>query len=92
LFPDTLVRDSCKPSYFQYLHIIFLKGLPKIHEHDGSDLKHWNFHEGRLVLLFTFRESDLGDGWGGPGIYNDPPGAQKALDMGANIKYDVFST
>ena len=48
------------------------------------------FHEGRLLLLFTF-ESDLGDGWEDPEVHNDPEDVrQKALKMGANIMKYVF--
>ena len=64
----------------------FPDGLPKIHEHDGLPPKALGiFHEGRLVLLFTY-ESDLGDGWEDPEVHNDPEAVrEKALKMGANI-------
>ena len=69
----------------------FPKGLPKIHEHEGSRPQAKGiFHEGRLILLFTV-ESDLGDGWESPEVHNDPPEVRKkALDMGANIIKYVF--
>ena len=64
----------------------FPNGLPKIHEHDGLAPKALGyFHEGKLVLLFTF-ESDLGDGWEDANVHNDPEVVRlKALKMGANI-------
>jgi len=64
----------------------FPKGLPKIHEHDGLAPRALGyFHEGKLVLLFTF-ESDLGDGWEDANVHNDPEEVRlKALKMGANI-------
>lgn len=64
----------------------FPDGLPKIHEHDGKRPQAFGlFHEGRLVVLFTF-ESDLGDGWEDPEVHNDPAGVREtALKMGANI-------
>lgn len=64
----------------------FPKGLPKIHEHDGLAPRALGyFHEGKLVLLFTF-ESDLGDGWEDVNVHNDPEEVRlKALKMGANI-------
>ncbi|MCA0152925.1 DUF4159 domain-containing protein [Winogradskyella vincentii] len=64
----------------------FPNGLPKIHEHDGKAPKAMGlFHEGRLILLFTF-ESDLGDGWEDQEVHNDPENVrEKALRMGANI-------
>lgn len=69
----------------------FQNGLPKIHEHDGKAPQALGiFHEGRLLLLFTF-ESDLGDGWEDPEVHNDPEDVrQKALKMGANIMKYVF--
>ena len=69
----------------------FPNGLPKIHEHDGKAPQALGlFHEGRLLLLFTF-ESDLGDGWEDPEVHNDPENVrQKALKMGANIMKYVF--
>lgn len=73
-------------------HVSFPSGLPKIHEHDGARPQAFGiFHEGRLVLLFTY-ESDLGDGWESPEVHNDPPAVRKlALDMGANILKYIFS-
>ncbi|PQJ30459.1 hypothetical protein BST92_00225 [Nonlabens arenilitoris] len=73
-------------------HAQFPLGLPKIHEHDGERPQALGiFHEGRLVLLFTF-EADLGDGWESPEVHNDPPAVRKkALDMGANIIKYVFT-
>lgn len=69
----------------------FPDGLPKIHEHDGKRPQAFGyFHEGRLLLLFTF-ESDLGDGWEDPEVHNDPEEVrQRALRMGANIVNYAF--
>ncbi|RSK38573.1 DUF4159 domain-containing protein [Mangrovimonas spongiae] len=69
----------------------FPDGLPKIHEHDGKRPQAFGvFHEGRLVLLFTF-ESDLGDGWEDEVVHNDPKEVrEKALKMGANIVKYAF--
>ena len=71
----------------------FPEGLPKIHEHDGKRPQAFGiFHQGRLVLLFTF-QSDLGDGWEDPSVHNDPEAIRlKALQMGANIVAYVFKT
>lgn len=70
----------------------FPNGLPKIHEHDGERPQALGiFHEGRLLLLFTF-ESDLGDGWEDATVHNDPEEIrQKALQMGANIIHYAFT-
>ncbi|MFI8379947.1 DUF4159 domain-containing protein [Leeuwenhoekiella sp. NPDC079379] len=69
----------------------FDKGLPKIHEHEGTRPQALGiFREGRLVLLYTL-ESDLGDGWENPEVHNDPVAVhEKALKMGANIIKYVF--
>ncbi|WP_411894983.1 DUF4159 domain-containing protein [Winogradskyella sp. A2] len=69
----------------------FPNGLPKIHEHDGQAPQALGlFHEGRLILLFTF-ESDLGDGWEEQEVHNDPQDVrEKALKMGANIVKYAF--
>ncbi|WP_431191643.1 DUF4159 domain-containing protein [Nonlabens ulvanivorans] len=92
LFPDKeLIELPASHEIFNN-HTQFPQGLPKIHEHDGERPQALGiFHEGRLVLLFTF-ESDLGDGWESPEVHNDPPAVRKkALDMGANIIKYVFT-
>ncbi|MDP5078637.1 MAG: DUF4159 domain-containing protein [Nonlabens sp.] len=93
LFPDNALIEIPANHPIFNIYASFPKGLPKIHEHDGSRPQALGiFHEGRLVLLFTF-ESDLGDGWESPEVHNDPPEVRKkALDMGANIIKYVFST
>jgi hypothetical protein len=64
----------------------FDKGLPKIHEHDeGRPQAFGVFHDGRLVLLYTY-ETDLGDGWESAEVHgNSEETRRKALQMGANI-------
>lgn len=64
----------------------FPKGLPKIHEHDGKPPQGLGLiYEGRLVVFYSY-ESDLGNGWEDPRMYNDPEEKrQAALKMGANI-------
>ncbi|WP_350287923.1 DUF4159 domain-containing protein [uncultured Croceitalea sp.] len=93
VFPDKQLEElgSDHPIFNQKFK--FADGLPKIHEHDGERPKALGiFHEGRLVLLFTF-ESDLGDGWEDPSVHNDPEAVrQKALQMGANIVAYAFKS
>lgn len=64
----------------------FPKGLPKIHEHDNKPPQGFGiFYQGRLVCFYTY-ETDLGNGWEDPEIYNDPVEKHEvALKMGANI-------
>lgn len=93
VFPDKTLEElgSDHPIFNQKFR--FPEGLPKIHEHDGKRPQAFGiFHEGRLVLLFTF-ESDLGDGWEDPTVHNDPEEVRlKALQMGANIVAYAFKT
>lgn len=92
LFPDKELIELPSNHEIFNNHASFPKGLPKIHEHDGERPQALGiFHDGRLVLLFTF-EADLGDGWESPEVHNDPPEVRKkALDMGANIVKYVFT-
>ncbi len=71
----------------------FPKGLPKIHEHDGKRPQGFGLlYEGRLVCFYDY-ESDLGNGWEDPEVYNDPPEIRlKALQMGANLVQFAFTS
>lgn len=91
VFPNKALIEIPKTHPIFNMVYEFPNGLPKIHEHDGKAPKAMGiFHEGRLLLLFTF-ESDLGDGWEDPEVHNDPEDVrQKALKMGANIMKYVF--
>lgn len=91
VFPNKeLVELGVDHPIFQQTYS-FPEGLPKIHEHEGKRPQAFGiFHEGRLVLLFTF-ESDLGDGWEDEEVHNDPTEVRtKALQMGANIIQYAF--
>lgn len=92
LFPQKELVELPATHPIFNIYAKFPKGLPKIHEHEGKRPQAKGlFHEGRLVLLFTY-ESDLGDGWESPEVHNDPPEVRKkALDMGANIIKYVFT-
>ena len=63
-----------------------LKGLPKIHEHDGGNpLALGIVLDGKLVVLYTF-DADIGDGMEDPDVHKDGPDLhEKALEMGINI-------
>lgn len=69
-----------------------LKGLPKIHEHDGKRPQAFGLlYQGRLVCLYTY-ETDLSDGWEDPQVHNDPTEKHiEALQMGANIIQYVYT-
>ena len=92
LFPkNNLVEIPASHAIFQKPYL-FPNGLPKIHEHDGKRAQAFGiFEKNRLVLLYTY-ECDLGDGWENPEVNNDPLEIrEKALKMGANIIYYLFS-
>jgi hypothetical protein len=64
----------------------FPKGLPKIHEHDGKPARGFGIFLGDRLAVYYSYESDLGNGWEDPTVYNDPPDLhEKALQMGVNL-------
>jgi hypothetical protein len=86
LFPENeLIELPFSHELFTTPHL-FSNGLPKIHEHDNKPAQAFAiFHEGRMVLLYTY-ETDLGDGWEDSQVHNNPPETrEKALKMGINI-------
>lgn len=91
IFPDKQLQELGADHPIFTGPFSFPQGLPKIHEHDGKRPQAFGyFHEGRLVLLFTY-ETDLGDGWEDPEVHNDPDAVRrKALQMGANIVNYAF--
>jgi hypothetical protein len=92
IFPtENLVEIPANHPIFQKPYV-FPSGLPKIHEHDGKRPQAFGiFIENRLVFLYTY-ECDLGDGWEDAEVHNDPKEVrEKALKMGANILYYIFT-
>jgi len=92
LFPEKELKELpvSHPVFNSYYH--FPDGLPKIHEHDGKRPQAFGITlNNRLVLLYTY-EADLGDGWESEEIHHDPwEVREKALKMGSNILYYVFT-
>lgn len=92
LFPDKELEElpAKHPLFSSYYK--FPNGLPKIHEHDGKPAQAFGiFEDDRLILLYTY-ESDLGNGWEDQNVHNDPEEVrEKALKMGANILYYIFT-
>jgi hypothetical protein len=78
------------PIYHQKFN--FVKGLPKVHEHDGNPPQGFGLiYQGKLVCFYSF-ECDLGNGWEDKAVYNDPEEVrQQALKMGANILQFCFT-
>lgn len=64
----------------------FPNGLPKIHEHDKKPAQGFGISIDDRLVVFLAYESDIGDGWEDPEVYNDPPEKRlAALRMGANL-------
>ena len=86
VFPDKQLVEL--PFSHQLYHNVFdfPNGLPKIHQHDGKPSQGYAIIlDGRVAVFFAF-ESDIGDGWEDPDVYNDPPEKRlAALRMGANL-------
>ena len=86
IFPDRPLVDV--PVTHPIYHIVYdmPQGIPKVHEHDGKPARGLGIFVGdRLVLYYSY-ESDLGNGWEDPAVYNDPPALhEQALRMGVNL-------
>jgi len=63
-----------------------LDGIPKIHEHHGGPPQALGlFHEGRLVVFYSFN-TDIGDSLEEPGIHQDSPEIRETgLQMAINV-------
>lgn len=86
VFPDEKLVEVPFNHIIYHSFFNFEKGLPKIHEHDNKPPQGFGFFlNSRLCVFYTY-ESNLGDGWVDPEIYNDPPEIRElALKMGTNI-------
>jgi hypothetical protein len=64
----------------------FREGPPKIHEHHGGSPHAFAiFHEGRMVIFYTYN-TDIGDGLEDADVHNDPPEVREsALRMAINV-------
>jgi hypothetical protein len=92
VFPDQELIEL--PFSYSIYHqaFSFPEGPPKIHEHDDKPPQGFGiFHEGRLVLYYTY-EADLGNGWEDRAVHGNPEEARlQALQMGTNILQYVFN-
>lgn len=86
VFPDRQWVELPFSHPIFHCHFDFPNGIPKIHEHDGGPGKTFGiFHEGRLVVLYTWN-TNISDGWADPEVHNDPPEIrEQAFRMGTNI-------
>jgi len=93
LFPNKQLKELPKTHPIFSVFYKFPNALPKIHEHDGKRPQAFGIFDdhNRLILLYTY-ECDLGDGWESEVIHHDPwEIREKALKMGSNILYYVFT-
>jgi len=93
VFPDQRFREI--PFDHPIYHIVydFPQGPPKIHDHykDKPPKGYGLFHEGRLVVFYTWN-SDIGDGLENPDVHKDPPEKRElALKMALNVVAYVLS-
>src|SRR5882724_7864255 len=86
LFPDHPLVEVPLEHPIYHLVYDFLKGLPKIHEHDGKPAQGFGiFLDGRLAVFYDY-QCDLGDGWEDAEVHHDPPEKHEAaLRMGVNL-------
>ncbi len=86
VFPEAeLVEIPFDHEIYHTLHD-FPEGLPKIHEHHGGPPHGYGiFHEGRLVVFYSFN-TDIGDGLEDGDVHGDPPAVrEQALRMAMNV-------
>jgi hypothetical protein len=87
VFPERTLRPV--PFSHRIFHSVYdMKGVPKIHEHDGAPPEGLGIFQGeRLILFYTF-ESDIGDGLEDRSVHGDPPQRrEQAVRMAVNILY-----
>jgi hypothetical protein len=87
IFPEAkLIELNNKHKIFNCYYK--LKGLPKIHKHDGKKPQALAvFYKKRMVILYTY-ESDIGDGLEDKQVHNDPDYKRElARKMALNIVY-----
>ncbi len=86
VFPDRPLVDVPLTHPIYNVVYPFPKGIPKVHEHDGKPPRGFGIFLGDRLAVYYSYESDLGNGWEDPQVYNDPPEAREAaLRMGVNL-------
>ena len=86
VFPDRELVDV--PLSHPIYHAVYdmPRGLPKIHEHDGTPARGFGIFVGDRLAVYYSYSSDLGNGWEDPETYHDPPALHEAaLRMGINL-------
>src|SRR5919107_707992 len=73
VFPDRPLVDVPLTHPIYHLVYDFPNGVPKIHEHDGKPPRGLGIFLGDRLAVFYDYQADLGNGWGNPRTYNEPP-------------------
>jgi hypothetical protein len=85
LFPERELAElpNTHPIYSVFYE---LRGLPKIHEHDGKPPQGFGVTiDGRLAIFYSY-ETDIADGLEDARVHNDPPDKRElAMKMAVNI-------
>ena len=86
VFPEAELAELPFSHEIYHSFYDFPSGLPKIHEHHGGSPRGYGvFHEGRLVVFYSFN-TDIGDGMEDAEVHRDPPEKrEQALRMGVNV-------
>jgi len=93
VFPEQQLRPLPFDHPIYHLVYDFESGPPRIHDHykDEPPKGFGLFHEGRLVVFYTWN-SDIGDGLENPEVHRDPPDKREAaLRMAINVVAYVLS-
>lgn len=86
VFPEQELAELPFSHGIYNIHFKFPNGLPKIHKHDDKAPQGFGLFSNKRLCVFYGFESNLGDGWVDPDIYNDPEERrQQAFKMGTNI-------
>ncbi|MFO7916144.1 MAG: DUF4159 domain-containing protein [Candidatus Krumholzibacteriales bacterium] len=87
LFPERKLAQV--PFSHPIYHCVYdMKGVPKIHEHDGKPPMGLGVFDGSRLILFYTYESDIGDGLEDQPVHGDPPELrEQAVRMAVNILY-----
>ncbi len=86
IFPDREFVELPFTHPIYHSRYDFPNGLPKIHKHDEKPPQGFGIIIDERVCVFFAYESDIGDGWEDPEVYNDPSEKRlAALRMGANL-------
>ena len=86
VFPDRPLVDVPLSHPIYSVVFPFPKGIPKVHEHDGTPPRCYGIFLGDRLAVYYSDESDLGNGWEDPSVHGDSHEIHDAaLRMGVNL-------